>query len=739
MTKLNNLFPSALLLSAALILTGCGGGSAPGPSGSAPDGKPDTGIVGENGVKLSDIARYGETVSASEGGNLTPTGAVAGDIRRLLPQGFGAQRLGPATVPAAPAGRLSAQAIRAQALPGNAQTGKVALKILVLHAGAANFGLAPAKALLSQHGVAYDTLDATAKDLNLSTLIGPDGVGKYSGVILASNSLTTENSPGVFTSALNDAEWATLFEYEAAYKVRQLALFGFPGIAPEDYGVRAVPGAETGTSDATVTAGGKAVFSDLTANTVPVRFSYAYPSRLEAVPNVTTTPLLTDANGNLLAVSSTAADGRERLLLTMAQNEYLTHTQLLGYGMVQWLTKGVYLGEYRRYLGVDIDDWFATGDRYDAPTKTVLPNAFRLKASDALSVRDQQAAVRKDYSVARNFTYAMMYNGLGADILAPKTCSPSTGVKDPLSAVTKCLSQDFDWVNHTRDHLLMDDLSLNESFNQIFQNTLIGLFMGLKLSYKTVLTGEISGLGWKSLVEGQPKVDYGLGASNINFLNAATLSGVQYVPSNRSVASHWDASCPTCGIFHPLKPNILLVPRWPNNVFYYSSTPDEAATSYNAVYGPGGVRPYWPSALNYTEYLDKESDIGLQHVLSGAAWPHYMHQPNLNQYAPGKSVATDWVRAVLDKYSKASTLPVNTLAWDDLGAYVDRHTREEKAKAAGQLGAVWDRKTNTVAVTSRAGTLPVSLTGATSGSVYGAARILNRTVSGTVNVAVTPR
>ncbi|CAM4273139.1 hypothetical protein [Deinococcus marmoris] len=734
MTKLKTLFPPALLLSAALILTGCGGGSAPGPGA-----QPDAGIVGENGVKLSEIERYGETVSASEDGDLNPPGAVAGDIRRLLPQGFSAQRLGPARIPAAPAGRPSAQSVRAQGLPGNAQTGKVALKILVLHAGAADFGLAPAKALLSQHGIAYDTLDAMTTDLNLGTLIGPDGVGKYSGVVLASNSLTTESSPGIFTSALNDGEWATLFEYEAAYKVRQLALFGFPGIAPEDYGVRAVPGAETGNSDATVTAGGKAVFGDLTAQAVPVRFSFAYPSRLEAVPNVKTTPLLTDANGNLLAVTSTAADGRERLLLTMAQNEYLTHTQLLGYGMVQWLTQGVYLGEYRRYLGVDIDDWFATGDRYDAPTKTVVLNGFRMKASDALSARDQQSAIRRDFPAAKNFTYAMVYNGLGADILAPRTCSPSAKVKDPLSAVSKCLGRDFDWVNHTRDHPLMDNLSLNESFNQVFQNTLIGLFMGLKLSEKSLVTGELSGLGWKALAEGQPKVDYGLRASNVNFLDAATLSGVKYVASNRSVASHWDASCPTCGVFHPLKPNILLIPRWPNNVFYYSSTPDEAATSYNAVYAPGGTAPYWPKALSYAEYLDKESDIGVQHVLSGAAWPHYMHQPNLNQYAPGKSVSTDWVRAVLDKYTGASTLPVNTLAWDDLGAYVDRHTREQKAKAAGTLGAVWDRKTNSVAITSRAGTLPVSLTGATSGATYGAVRILNRTVGGTVNVAVTPR
>ena len=33
---------------------------------------------------------------------------------------------------------------------------------------------------------------------------------------------------------------------------------------------------------------------------------------------------------------------------------------------MQWLTKGVHLGEHRRFLQVDIDDWFLNGYRLNA-------------------------------------------------------------------------------------------------------------------------------------------------------------------------------------------------------------------------------------------------------------------------------------------------------------------------------------------------------------------------------------
>jgi hypothetical protein len=651
-------------------------------------------------------------------------------------------RLGEATIPKAT--RLSVQA-----LPANAQTDKVELRVLVLSSGTGDYGLDSATAMLQQSGVPYDVLDASQTPLNQGSLINADGTGKYQGVILTSNALISETTPGVYTSALDSSEWDTLFGYEAAYKVRQLALYGYPGVAPEDYGLRAVPGAETSTTSMTPSSAGKGVFTDLTGSPLPVQYAYSYPSVPEAVQGVTTTPLLTDPQGRVLAATSTAADGRERLLITTAENPYLLHTQLMGYGLVQWVTRGVHLGEHRRFLQVDIDDFFLDGDHLNAQTGQLYATPFRLSGSDVLSVRDQQTGIAQDYPVARSFHYAMAFNGGGAFPNAPASCNLNISTPDLLTSVTKCVMGSFDWVNHTRDHQRMDVMSLKDAKVQISGNVTIANKLGLPLSRKGLVTGEHSGLGNMDPNDDGthnddatvgPKQDLGLDHSNPNMLSAAVSAGVRFIASDHSVASQRDDTCATCGVQHPLNSSIFLVPRWPTNVHYHVTTPDEVTASYNSIYAPGGIRPYWDHALSYAEVLDKDSDLTLNHILGGYAFPHYMHQPNLAQYAPGKSLASDWARAALDKYSRYSTLPLNTYKWDQLGEYLKGHTLEEKAKAARTLRGMWDRKTSAVVLSNlSATTTPVTLTGASTGTLYGAYRIASVNLSGSRTVAVTPQ
>lgn len=645
-----------------------------------------------------------EHLGLEEAGVLPGSAAASQDATRNA-------RLGPATV-------LPGKGLNAQAFWGDL-TSLVQLRVLVLHTGTGDFGLSAARALLRQNGIPFTELDTTTTTLTPEQLRNSLGVGLYSGVILTSNALAVPDSSGAYVSALNADEWNTLFSYERAFRVRQLALFGYPQTAPEDYGLRAVPGAENASTDVTVTPEGQNVFRDLTAAPIPVRYAFNYPTQLTPVPGVSTTPLLRDPAGNILAATSTAADGRERLILTAAENPDLLHTQLLGYGLMQWLTRGVHLGEYRRFLQVDVDDWFNASDVFDPATGQIQPAAYRLGAQDALSLRDQQSAIRAEFPLARNFRLAQAFNGFRADPAAPNTCAPGSGVQDSLSAVTKCIAGSFDWVNHTRDHFLMDTMNNADSLTEIQSNFQIGAQMGLPMSRQAFVTPEHSGLGWYSPAPGTPKQDYGLQAGNAEMLRAAQDAGIRYVASNHSVPSQWNPNCPNCGVISPLNPNVLLVPRWPNNVGYDTTTPAEAAGRYNAVYGPRGTAPYYDHDLSYQEFLDSESRLGVMHVLNGTAWPTYMHVGNQRQYAPGRSLVTDWVRALLSDYSRYSTLPLNTLKWDDLGAYVAGRTAYEKDKE--QLVATWDRNTNLVSVRylgpwSRSATMYLTGTSSTQGS-----------------------
>ena len=730
--------PTAALctLTLALALTGCGQVAQPAPTAAHP-------AAAGAALPPTVVDEVTVTRSPAEAGTLPNPRSSALNAAQSDDAPAARARLGTAYVP-------QGRRLFAQALPAGAQTNRVTLKVLVLSSGAGDFGLAEARNMLSESGVPFDVFDASTQPLTMDALVGPDGVGRYQGVILTSSALLMEpDSAGLVPSAFDSAEWETLFEYERAYGVRQLALYGSPGTVPEDYGLRAVAGAETSTTSMKPTAAGRSVLSDLTGASIPVRYAYTYPSAVTSVPGVTTTPLLTDPSGRVLGATSRSADGRERLILTTAQNPALRHSQLLSYGLVGWLTRGVHLGEHRRFLQVDIDDWFLGGDHYDAATGQLHAAPFRISGNDALAVRDQQSSLRSDFPAARTFRYAMAFNGGGARTDVATLCTTLfTGVaKDSLSSASKCLGGTFDWVNHTKDHLRMDVMDFATANRQLADNFTIGEQLGLTMSRNSLVTGEHSGLGnmdpgddgtYNDSDVNLPKTDLGLERSNVNLLGAAVQNGIRYLASDHSVRSHWDPSCPTCGVPHPLNSGIFLVPRWPNGVAYHVTTPGEATAFFNSVYGPQGRFPYFASNLTYAQFLDYESDVALNHVLDGGAFPHYMHQPNLREYAWGKSLATDWVRALLGKYAQYSTLPLNTLRWDDLGPYVERRTREEKAKTAGVLTGVYDRASSTVTLQSAA-PVPYTLTGGNSGTTYGAFRIQQGQVSGTLTVSVTPR
>jgi hypothetical protein len=168
-----------------------------------------------------------------------------------------------------------------------------------------------------------------------------------------------------------------------------------------------------------------------------------------------------------------------------------------------------------------------------------------------------------------------------------------------------------------------------------------------------------------------------------------------------SFASHRPA-CFNCGIHHPLQPDLLVVPDWPTNISYAATTPDEETSFYNAVYGQNGTSRFRTGRdLDYQQIVDSEADVALQHVMSGSAYAHTLHQGNLHEYAPGSSLTFDWLNALLARYSAYYAVPLQNPDWAALAAYVDARTAHFAVLAAGQ-DAVWDRTTNAVTCTPSA-------------------------------------
>lgn len=576
--------------------------------------------------------------------------------------------------------------------PGDA----VALRSLVIAAKDDASVRATWEEILQSIGAPYDIVIADEDDVDLDDLVRPDGVGRYNAIFLTSSGLLAEQDDGTYSSTLTRSEWEALREYERTYGVRQVSLSTAPGEYPEDYCLRPdTEGMADDDSVVTMTSEGREIFDYLRPDAeIPLGRSYVYYAEL--ADDCDATALLTHGE-HVLAVVAPTDDGRERLGLSLTLAPEELSTSLLGYGLVRWATKGVFVGEQRHWINVDIDDWFATTTRHHADGSEGM---IRLTGPEVAEISRQQDHLRTEHPLAAEFVLNLPYNAGRFDTSAPARCS-TENTSDTLSSFSKCLADKFRWVNHTMNHPEMNTTGYEESYAEIVTNLGAAAEGGLTVPSTVLKTPEYSGLGVYSddRTAAADVVDHGLEGSNADMLRAASKAGVKYVHGNMSFDSH-RPKCFNCGIYHPLQPDLLLVPDWPVNVAYEAATPEEQTRLYNQLYGENATEEWSLGRdIDYREFVDLESDLALSHVASGSAYTHTLHQGNLHIYEPGKSLTFDWLDAVLDKYESYYAVPLKTPDWATLAKYVEARTAHFAELAKGE-DPVWNRVTDEVAYTA---------------------------------------
>jgi hypothetical protein len=567
------------------------------------------------------------------------------------------------------------------AVPGQ----QVALRQLVIATSEHDSQLTAWRQILDAVGTPYDVLYASSDRLDARRLVRPDGVGRYNAVLLSSASLLARSTDGHYASALDGSEWAALWQYEREYAVRQVALNTAPASRPEDYCLRLRREGPTGTTPppAVLTTAGQQVFDYLNpAAELPLDDAYAYRSTI--APGCAAQPLLT-MEGDVLGVISVSDDGRERAALTFTLGAVRPIQELLGYGLLRWATRGVFLGEQQHWLNVDVDDWFNrnTHGLPGGPT-----DVYRLTGAEALAASRAQDELRARYPVADDFALNLAYNAGGIHADAPAQCSDAN-TPDSLTSYSRCLAAKFRWINHTVSHPAMATTDYERSRREIHDNLTAALAIGLQVPTEVLKTPEYSGLGVVPAPPGSTAgvVDQGLAASNRDLLRAASDVGVRYLHGNMSFAGH-RPSCFNCGTPHPLQPDLFLVPDWPTSIFWEATTAEEETAWYNARYPDAAPH-------TYAGVIDSEAQVALRHLISGSVYSHTLHQTNLREYAPGHSLAFDWLDALLDKYSAYYRVPLRSPAWPDLAAYVEARTRHFAALSSG-ADLVWNRVANAV-------------------------------------------
>ncbi|MFK5646070.1 hypothetical protein ACI3ET_06030 [Ornithinimicrobium sp. LYQ121] len=597
----------------------------------------------------------------------------------------------------------------------------VALRALVLAVDDDDLALPPWRATLDRVGAAYDVVHVAQTPLTRDLLVGPDGVGRYNAVLLSSTGLLHPAADGSWVSGLDSAEWNTLWDYEREYAVRQATLFGSYGTWPEETCLRTAGegGVDESGITATLTPEGAAIFDYLNpAAQVPVQLSWVY--RNQIAPGCAAQPVLV-SGGDVLGATSTTPDGREQMALSFSSNEHLLQSHLLTYGLFRWASRGMFLGEQRHFLKLDIDDYFNSSDLM-LEDLTLDPDGFRMTGDDALNVKVQQDLLRAEHPVASDFRLTLAYNGEGVNTSTAASCTG--GGEGELVAASLCVKNDVEWLNHTFSHLKLNFSDFRSTRLEITRNRQVSKALGLAAPNAVLKTGEYSGLGVyhpDPTNDIDPPTDHGLMASNPALIEAAVATGATYLHGNMSFPSHVP-DCFNCNIAHPMDPRVKVVPDWPTNIAYFSATPAQETAFYNWFYGPDGRFPYWSVDQTYDQVIDHESTGVLHRVAMGSIYSNTMHIPNLSDYGGGRTLAFDWAGAVVGKYESYYSVPLLSPTWPVLAQTTS--VRNGHYAIKDQVQATWIPAAGAVRITSTtAGQLQVTGMQAPKRTTYGSSMI----------------
>jgi hypothetical protein len=365
-------------------------------------------------------------------------------------------------------------------------------------------------------------------------------------------------------------------------------------------------------------------------------------------------PLLVTGDGDTMGALYRHTDGRESLTLTFAHSRDTLHTKLLAQGLISWVTKGLLVGQRRVYLSIHIDDIFNSNRLWDPETLSATTGEiYRLDEKDVnalLRWMEELNARRNCTDITLDFAFngASVASGVDADALA--------------SALLPHQSS-FRWINHGFTHLLLDRADYQETSDEIERNLEMARQLGLlRHDDCCMVTASVSGL------------------RNPDFLAAAGELGIRYLVSDTSQPNGGNPS-PNVGIATPHHPNILVIPRHPNNLFFNVSTPEEWVSQYNHLY-----YSLWQRELTLDEILDYEARVLLNYMLASDMDPLMFHQANLRAFDGKHSLLSLLIDRAIALYNTfCCDLPIISLGMSEIGHLMEMHALAQEAQIHAML------------------------------------------------------
>jgi hypothetical protein len=402
------------------------------------------------------------------------------------------------------------------------------------------------------------------------------------------------------------------------------------------------------------------------------------------------------ANRTFLAVFR-PGDGREVMVMTEGSSypvlppAYL-HAQILPYGMINWATRGVFLGERHLYFVPQADDVLAYGDLWSETTHSyIFEYGYRSTPADLQNLNDWLINFKATVPNAAGFRIELPFNGEGSEGELSYNGTPLPGT---LTAKAQQLQSSFTWLNHTYTHADLGTANRTDSGVEISSNSTTATTLGFAdYSHETLLTGDYSGVN-----SPDPNLN------NPNLALAAYDQGVRYMLVNASQPGY-NSPTPNTGMLHitqppnPLtQPRILLVPRYANNIYYAVTTPEKETDLFNWTYmepsaGLGGCLAYKNNPIpanwcwNYSYIIDSVANQSLEFLLQYSVNPTMFHMNNFSNYGGGQTVMTDVIQALYSKYNAlfAANVPILSLRTQEIGQKMRNRMAYNASGISGQL------------------------------------------------------
>jgi hypothetical protein len=633
-------------------------------------------------------------------------------------------------------------------LPRVCPDASVDMKVLVIDNVAAGYVDMPAiKQILDFVGTPYSVMNYS--DVTPAALSDGTCHGYFQGIVMAYGGDIYNGNASLYT---------TLNSYETTFHARQVNWRLNP---TPDYGFNYYTSFidSNGSDTANFTAAAASVFPMInTATPLKISNAYIFLSPLYTPPTGTVTPLLTDASGNVLSAIYAPGNGQEILSQTFDSNQYLTHNLVLAYGLLNWVTKGVFLGDYHVYAAAQVDDFFINDAEWVPATSCTNPTThdrtvsddpslptFRLQAADMTALVAWQNNLQND-PLLKGFKLTMAFNGVGTVGNNDWTGLPLPGVaNDDLTSSVHDYEQFFHWITHTYDHPnTLDGLHKsdvggdtdNPQVDSIDLEILTNLFVasgttqgGVNLDVDTADNPPLGAVTPLNFTDFNPANMVSPGVTGLNdpvvpqYLYA---NGIRYVVSDTSVTNQPNNGpnpSPNVGIVNSYAPGIYEVPRYPNSIYYNAANWADDEAEFHCIYGPDPG----PATPIYTDYkaadiLNYTTDTFVVNMLKGDMDPQMFHQPNLHAYDGTNSLISDVYNQTFTKYKALYKLPVLSLTLDQLGEGMKARNAYNLAGATGTMVGV-GTATPSVAITvppaNQGAVIPVTGLASNGSELYG--------------------